>query len=213
MTTGPVLMGESSESYRKLKKEIVLADDKKKLSTKWLLAIAALTTIAVLAGIYVATPKGSAVRANREKVSEGVDYTIRNVEMTDIKSEMRDGYVAISLADLKKNKLVAFRYPLKKIKDARGKEKPLPLMAMISPSGKLITAVAVCEPCRSERFHTEPDGTLTCNVCNTKWDLETFEGISGGCPNYPPVELPHKIQNGKILIEERLLQNWKPRVV
>ncbi len=200
-------------SARRLKKELVLAEDGKKLSTKWLLLIAAITTTAVISGVYFAAPKGSAVRAKREKVSEGVDYTIKNIEMTNIKARIEGGYVKIPLAAVKKNKIVAFWYAQKKIKDAKGRERPLPLMAMISPSGKLITAVAVCEPCRSERFHTEPDGTLTCNVCNTKWDLETFEGISGGCPNYPPAELPHEVKDGQIQIEERLLLDWKPRAV
>jgi hypothetical protein len=197
---------------RELKKERVLTGRRKKTSTNVLLVVAGFITIIIFTSIYLATAKAPS-KIKRVKVSTGVNYTLKDIEMTDIEAKVRDGYVKIPLAEVKKYSLVAFWYEKKKIRDARGREKPLPLLAMISPSGRLITAVSVCEPCRSERFHSEPDGTLTCNVCNTKWDLETFQGISGGCPNYPPEELPHEIKDGWVLIREEILLNWKPRVV
>jgi hypothetical protein len=200
------------KELRELKKERVLTEKRKKISTNILLLVASFITIIIFTGIYLATAKAPS-KIKRVKVSAGVNYTLKDIKMTSIEAKVEDGYVKIPLAKVKKHSLVAFWYGKKKIRDARGREKPLPLLAMISPSGRLITAVSVCEPCRSEWFHTEPDGTLTCNVCNTKWDLETFQGISGGCPNYPPEELPHEIRDGWILIREEILLRWKPRVV
>lgn len=202
----------ASGEVRDRKRERVLSQ-KRKLPTGLLLAVATVLTIIVMGGIYFATARTPGKQIKRAKVSERLDYTLRDVKMTKVSSEVRDGYIRISLKDVKRNRFVAFWYKKKQITDARARKRPLPLLAIITPSGKLITAVSVCEPCRSETFHTEPDGTLTCNVCYTKWDLETFEGLSGGCPNYPPAELEHKVKDGEILIRESDLLSWKPRVV
>ena len=141
--------------------------------------------------------------AERVKVTEAQDYSTANVEMTDVKAKVAAGEVSVPLAELKKNKLLYFKYS--------GAGKEVPLMAMITPSGKLFTASAMCEPCRSDRFHTEPDGTLTCNACGTKWDLETLQGISGGCPNFPPQEMKGQVKGDKIVLQETDVQGWQPR--
>ena len=104
---------------------------------------------------------------------------------------------------MKNNKLVSFEYVRP---DGR-----IPLLAYITPAGKLVAAVSVCEPCNSTRFHIEGNH-MVCNSCSTRWDLETLKGISGGCLNYPPDTLPHEIQGGKLTIKEVDLKNWKPRV-
>ncbi|HSB04378.1 MAG TPA: Fe-S-containing protein, partial [Thermodesulfobacteriota bacterium] len=92
-----------------------------------------------------------------------------------------------------------------------GKDAVIPLVAYITQAGKVVTAVSMCEPCRSTRFHIK-EKTLVCNACATEWNLETLQGISGGCLNYPPDVLPSTIGNGKILIDEKIVQQWKPRV-
>jgi len=62
----------------------------------------------------------------------------------------------------------------------------LPLVIISTPSKKVISAIRVCEPCGSFSFHILDAKYLDCDTCRTKWDIETLEGISGGCPNYPP---------------------------
>jgi len=69
----------------------------------------------------------------------------------------------------------------------------LPLVLISTPSGKMISAIRVCEPCGSFSFHIFEGKYLDCDSCRTEWDIETLKGISGGCPNYPPIKLPSSV--------------------
>jgi hypothetical protein len=71
-------------------------------------------------------------------------------------------------------------------------------------------AVRICEPCNGFSFHIEGN-QIVCDSCGTRWDLETFKGISGGCQGYPPDVLPSTQEGGKLLVEEAKVVNWKPR--
>jgi uncharacterized membrane protein len=83
-------------------------------------------------------------------------------------------------------------------------------MAYITPSGKLVSAVSMCEPCRSTKFHIEGE-EMVCNACGTRWTMEGLQGISGGCVAYPPDVLAHTIEGGKVKIQDTIILDWKPR--
>ena len=87
----------------------------------------------------------------------------------------------------------------------------IPLLSYVTRSGKVITAVSMCEPCRSTRFHIKGT-TLVCNACGTEWNLETLKGIQGGCLNYPPDVIPSTLVQNQIQIDEKIVAQWKPRV-
>jgi hypothetical protein len=70
----------------------------------------------------------------------------------------------------------------------------LPLIVYYSPQGEVKVGIRTCEPCSGFSMHLEERKYLVCDICNTKWDLETLEGISGGCPDYPPPQLPFKAE-------------------
>lgn len=137
------------------------------------------------------------------QVMERVNYQDQSVGMTKVEVTVQKGVVEVPLDLVKNSKLVSFEY--------LRPEGRIPLLAYITPAGKLVTAVSVCEPCGSTRFHIEGK-QMVCNSCFTRWDLETLKGISGGCLNYPPDALSHEIQEGKLMIKEMELKNWKPRV-
>jgi hypothetical protein len=64
-----------------------------------------------------------------------------------------------------------------------------PLIIMETPKGKIQSGIRVCEPCSSFSFHIIDGKYLSCDACGTRWDIETLQGISGGCMNYPPPKL------------------------
>jgi uncharacterized membrane protein len=148
-------------------------------------------------------PQAESKGISSTQVMERVNYQNQSVSMTKVDVTMQKGMVEVSLDLVKNNRLVSFEYLRP---DGR-----IPLLAYITPAGKLVTAVSVCEPCSSTRFHIEGK-QMVCNSCFTRWDLETLKGISGGCLNYPPDALAHEIQGGKLMIKEMELKNWKPRV-
>ena len=71
------------------------------------------------------------------------------------------------------------------------------MLAYVAPSGRLVVASALCEPCHSYEFHIEGND-LVCNSCFTHWDLNTLEGKSGGCQAYPPMELTTVVQGDTV---------------
>lgn len=75
----------------------------------------------------------------------------------------------------------------------------LPLVIIETPKGKTISGVRVCEPCSSFSFHIVDIKYLSCDACGTRWDIETLQGISGGCMNYPPPRLTTGLANGIII--------------
>jgi uncharacterized membrane protein len=123
--------------------------------------------------------------------------------MTDIQAKVEKGKISIPLSEVMEKRMVRFEY--------EGKGGKIPLLSYITQSGKVVTAVSMCEPCKSTRFHIQ-DKTLVCNACYTTWNLETLKGIKGGCLNYPPDVIPSTVENGQIKIDEKVVTQWKPRV-
>ena len=72
----------------------------------------------------------------------------------------------------------------------------LPLILISTPKGNTIGGVRVCEPCSSFSFHIIDGKYLQCDACGTRWDIETLQGISGGCISYPPPKLTTGLLNG-----------------
>jgi len=195
--------GKISGSEFQDKKEKVLGG-KKKLSwvtVSLVIVVMALGGIAywIIQGDTSANPKVPA----QPRVAANVDYAGQNISMTDIGPAVKNGKIAVPLEKVLEKRLVRFEY------EANGKK--IPLLSYITQAGKVVTAVSMCEPCRSTRFHIEGK-TVVCNACATKWDLETLKGISGGCLNYPPDVIPNTVEKGQIQIDEKSVIQWKPRV-
>ena len=192
-----------SGSHFQDKKEKVLGKKKK---TTWLLVSLIIIVIGlggigywIISGKKEINPK----IASQQKVVEGLNYTGQNIPMTDIQVKVENGKIFVHLDVVKEKKFVRFEY--------EGKGLKIPLLAYITLAGRVVTAISMCEPCKSTRFHIK-DKSLVCNACYTEWSLETLKGISGGCMNYPPEVIPSNVEKDQILIDEKVVLNWKPRV-
>jgi len=137
------------------------------------------------------------------QVMQKVNYSGQNIRMTTVEAVAGSGYLDIPAQIVQDRKIVYFEY------SKNGKK--VPLMAYITPSGKLVTAISMCEPCRSTKFHIEGD-EMVCNACGTRWTLEKLQGVSGGCLAYPPDVVAHALEGGKVKIQDALVLAWKPRV-
>ena len=72
-----------------------------------------------------------------------------------------------------------------------------------NPNGSFKTRISLCEPCDGKTFTLKEDGTIIdCDVCHTQWDSETYEGLSGGCQDYPPSFLRHEIIGDNITVKK-----------
>ncbi len=218
-------MGGKKKKPQSKKKKVT--QNKAKVSSTTIL-IGALMLIMVGGGVAIVLGGGSGSESvvgarstapaeapiTRTSISEAVDYTVGRVDMAPIDYQVAGDMVKIPVAEVLKSKLVrfAFQSPNVRTEDRNFAGLPeLPVLAMVSPSGKLTVGIAYCEPCRSTTFHTEEDATLTCNSCGTKWDAETLEPRSGACGAYPPDEIEVEVKDGEILIPKSTLETWQPR--
>lgn len=138
------------------------------------------------------------------RVNDKTDYWAKAIRMTDVSAKVENGKISIPLDMVKEKKIVRFMY--------EGNGLKIPLLSYVTETGKVVTAVSVCEPCRSTRFHIK-DKLIVCNSCYTEWNLDTLKGIKGGCLKYPPDAIPSTVAHGSISIEENHVTQWKPRVV
>ncbi len=193
----------SSPSFTE-KKEKVLGEKTRK--SYWLPVSLAVIVIALGGfGYWLTREKAEADPrvSSQPKVSGKFDYSGQTVQMADIQSKVESGKISIPLDMVLQKKMVRFEY------DRNGTK--IPLLSYVTQSGKVVTAISMCEPCRSTRFHIESK-SLVCNACYTEWDLENLKGIKGGCLNYPPDIIQTKIENNQIIIDEKTVSQWKPRV-
>jgi hypothetical protein len=136
-------------------------------------------------------------------VAEPLEY--RSVwKMKELTATLGDTQLTVPLADVTDARIVHFEY------EASGAG-ALPLVAYVRPSGALFVGVSYCPPCQGEWQTIQADGTLTCNSCGTKRDLETMVGISGTCKLYPLDELPATIVDGNISIDRSAIDSWTPQ--
>ena len=186
------------------KKEKVLGEKKRK--PYWVPVSLVIIAIA-LAGIGYWVIQGNTGTnpkvSSQPKVDSSVNYAGQTIRMADIQAKVQNGKISIPLDVVMEKKLVRFEY------QANGVS--VPLLSYITQSGKVVTAVSMCEPCRSTRFHIN-DKKIVCNACATEWNLETLKGIQGGCLNYPPDVIPSTIEKDRIQIDEKIVTQWRPRV-
>lgn len=186
------------------KKEKVLGEKRRK--PYWVpVSLAAFAIILAGVGYWVidGNTGNNSKLSTQPKVSEKVDYSGQTIRMTDIQAKVEKGIISIPLNEVVQKKLVRFEY--------EGNGLKIPLLAYITLSGRVVTAISMCEPCRSTRFHIK-DKSMVCNACSTEWNLDTLKGIKGGCLNYPPEVIPSKVEKDRILIDEKVVRDWKPRV-
>ena len=187
------------------KKEKVLGEEKVKRSWK-VLSLTAVALLVLVVFVYWLVQRGNSVAdpkiASQPKVAEKVDYTGQTITMTDVSVSVDNGKICVPVETVLEKRMVRFEY------DGNGVK--VPLLSYVTQTGKVVTAVSMCEPCRSTRFHIK-NKTLICNACGTEWNLETLKGIQGGCLNYPPDVIPSTIVNNQIQIDEKVVAQWKPR--
>lgn len=156
-----------------------------------------------IAGIFIFGSKDKAVDS---------PYAGRQIEQTVVNYEVKDGKVLIDEKELTSKEFIKFTIDQGKplVLENGSSFNYLPVLAYKAPSGKLVGAVSLCEPCSGENFKIDGD-VLFCKACGTTWDLETLEGIQGGCPDYPPAQLKVEIKDGKLVFDEKELKTWAPR--
>jgi len=177
------------------------------MSSKAKLAYSAVGVLllAAMVAVFIRNLPGGEqpVVKNQPVVAQPTESNGVKLTMTPIPSTVDNGEIVIALSDVIEKKMVGFTYS--------GETKSVEMLAYINPEGKVVTAIAMCEPCNSKSFHTE-SGEIVCDNCGTRWNSTTLEGVSGSCQKYPPDPIPSRVVGNEVRISERLVANWKMRI-
>lgn len=195
------------------KKEQFMKKKASKSKIPWAFGGAAIAlAIFAIAG-FVFSPKGggNSSAEGRQKVANTQTYS-QEIGMTEISSEVENGKLAVDLGDITKNQMVGFTYEGSQVDLGVGEKADMPLVAFVDNNGNLAVSVALCEPCKSIKFHIEEDNTLTCNTCGTKWNINDLAPVSGSCAQYAPDALSYTISGGKVIVDEAELKSWTARI-
>lgn len=188
------------------KKQEFLEKRQKRRSTNrvviGIIALVALFGVVSFAILNLNSPTVKRWEGGTYNIGKQMDYSGKRIAMTDIDYTLEDGKLQFPVAEVVDNSFIFTEYQQDRNR--------LPILAFISPAGRLVAAVSYCEPCRSESFHI--DGRdLVCDTCRTRWQLNDLRGLSGGCPNYPPEELNYEVIDGMVVISEADILSWVPR--
>ena len=197
-------------SKRDEKKQEFMSGEARYKGPNRIIVISFVLVALVVVGIVMQLTKDDTVVPRRWEggtynIGETVDYKGKTVSMTNIKLEIADGKYSIPLDVIKEAKFV---YAPTEYQYRNGNKA---VAALITPAGRLVVAIAMCEPCRSERFHIEGN-ILVCDTCGTRWQLNDLQGLSGGCVPYPPEEMPYEVKNGMVVFDPALVDEWEPRI-
>ncbi|MBS4028466.1 MAG: DUF2318 domain-containing protein [Ignavibacteriales bacterium] len=147
------------------------------------------------------------VITNQPEVSLPSPYLGQKFEpflLTESDIEIKNGFIKFNFNLLRDKKFIQIVYHNVTSDEV--------ILAYISPAGKLVTAIGLCEPCGSKTFST--DETEMVSSCGTKWNLDNleFSGGCGVCQKYPPDPIPSSIEGSEVRIDESIVKKWKRRV-
>lgn len=166
----------------------------------------------IAAGAYFSlTGNDNGINAGAPAGSQG-GGTVKEVKITPT---VADNKVVIKKSEVEQNKIVSFDYDPIKLTLKNGQQVSFPLLAYVAPSGKLVVAVRMCEPCNGLEFSSVNGNILNCDICGTQWDLESLQWNGVGaefCGTYAPEPVKFTTNGDNIEINIADFQNWVPRV-
>lgn len=154
---------------------------------------------------YSGTKIDNDVSLSGEPSARTRSYIGRVVPMTTIEPIIEGDWVNISLSLLEEKDIVYFE-----VENNAGFM--VPLMAYITPTGRIFTGSSMCEPCAGRYFSLAGE-TLVCDTCRTTYTIEGREFISGSqdCGSYPPVAMHSKVENGMVSVALEDILVWRTR--
>lgn len=189
------------------KKQAQFTGAKKNRLPLVLVGVAVLIVCSVLVyGAFIRQTETDSALPGRPVAAER-SYVGRLVSMTVVEPVIEEGEIVLPLAEIDAHDIVYFEVE-NNIGDL------VPIMAYITPSGRLFAGSSMCEPCQGRTFSLAGE-TLVCDTCRTTYNIETHEFISGSaiCGQYPPVDFEPALKDGNVVIELAKVLEWRNRAM
>lgn len=200
--------GENAVSYNDTsRKKAQFSGARKNRMPLVLVGAAALIACLVLVFSALGRKPETEIDLAGQPVAAERSYVGRLVSMTVVEPVIEEEKIILSLEEIDAHNIVYFE-----AENSAGEA--VPIMAYITPSGRLFVGSSMCEPCQGRTFSLAGE-TLVCDTCRTTYNIETREFISGSviCGQYPPVDFEPTLENGKIVIERGKVLEWRNRAL
>ncbi|MFA6542295.1 MAG: Fe-S-containing protein [Bacteroidota bacterium] len=142
------------------------------------------------------------VIADQPSIGYGISSIADKIPSSTITAAVDETYITVSVEDVVNHRIVRFFDP-SGVQD-------IPILAYITPRGKIVTAIGLSESCRSTDFYLEGN-TIHCANCPSYWNMESLEAYAC-CQKYYPDPIHSIVEGGLLKIEKEDVQQWKARL-
>lgn len=129
-------------------------------------------------------------------------YRDDQIRSTPVEAVMVGGKIAVPLRMVQEHKLVRFFDP-EKVQD-------IPMIAYITPQGKLVTAMSKSEQCGSTDFYLSGNN-IHCASCGSYWNMASMEAYAC-CQRYYPDPVPSSVSGDMVVIDPAIVRQWQSRL-
>lgn len=128
-------------------------------------------------------------------------YRDERIPSTMVEAKMNQGFITVSLKAVLEKKLVRFF-------DPEGMQ-DIPMIAYVTPQGKLVTAMSKSEQCGSTDFYLSGND-IHC-ACGSYWNMASMEAYAC-CARFYPDPFPSTVSGDEVRIDPAIIRNWKSRL-
>ncbi|MBI4418906.1 MAG: DUF2318 domain-containing protein [Ignavibacteriales bacterium] len=129
-------------------------------------------------------------------------YRDEQIRSTAVQATLVNGMIAVPLRLVQEHKLVRFFDPAQ-IQDT-------PIIAYVTPQGKLVTAMSRSEHCGSTDFYLSGNN-IHCASCPSYWNTASLEAYAC-CQRYYPDPIPSTVSGDMVLIDPARVRQWQSRL-
>ncbi|MBI2619173.1 MAG: DUF2318 domain-containing protein [Ignavibacteriales bacterium] len=171
--------------------------------SKWLMRVLLLTVLAAGLMVYVrdAFRMYHPVIEKQPALMQYVVGTSDKIPSRNVEAKIEGPFLVVSLKDVTEHRLIRFF-------DPQGNQN-VPIIAYLTPGGKLVTAMSISENCRSTDFYLEGEN-IHCASCPSYWNMTSLEAYAC-CQKFYPDPIPSTVLGDEIRIEVQTIRNWKTR--
>lgn len=167
----------------------------------WIVRIAVVT--AAIAGIWAFY--GDAFREYHPVIAKQPEVSApgasARVNSTLVNARVEGPFIIVSLAEVRERRIVRFFDP--------ESVQAVPMLAYLTPSGRVVTAMSISENCRSRDFYLEGEN-IHCANCPSYWNASSLEAYAC-CQKYYPDPIPSTVLGDEVRIESVTARRWQTR--
>ncbi|MCU0454029.1 MAG: Fe-S-containing protein [Bacteroidetes bacterium] len=120
---------------------------------------------------------------------------------TLVAARLEGPFIIVSLADLRERRIVRFFDP--------ESVQTVPMLAYLTSSGRVVTAMSISENCRSRDFYLDGEN-IHCANCPSYWNASSLEAYAC-CQKYYPDPIPSTVLGDEVRIEAVTARQWQTR--